>query len=83
MRYVDLYIHTSSGACMSRITQWNNVQFQPGTATYTTLILVAPRRQTDTAHAKVIAMCVFNKLQTAGLFLALDSTSTRTDPSTS
>ena len=28
-------------------------------------------------------MCIFNKLQDAGLFLALDGTSTRTDPSTS
>ena len=32
---------------------------------------------------KVVAACIFNKLQAAGLFLALDGTSTRTDPSTS
>ena len=32
---------------------------------------------------KVIAACIFNELQAAGLFLALDGTSTRTDPSTS
>ena len=31
----------------------------------------------------VIAVCIFNKLQAAGLFLALDGTSMRTDPSTS
>ena len=28
-------------------------------------------------------MCIFNELQAAGLFLALDGTSTRIDPSTS
>ena len=32
---------------------------------------------------EVVAACVFNKLQAAGLFLALDGTSTRTDPCTS
>ena len=32
---------------------------------------------------KGIAMCIFNKLLGAGLFLALDGTSMRTDPSTS
>ena len=32
---------------------------------------------------KVAAACIFNELQAAGLFLALDATSTRTDPSTS
>ena len=32
---------------------------------------------------KVIDMCIFNELLGAGLFLALDSTSTHTDPSTS
>ena len=32
---------------------------------------------------KVVAACIFNELQAAGLFLALDATSTRTDPSTS
>ena len=32
---------------------------------------------------KVVAACIFNELQAAGLFLALDGTSTRTDPSTS
>ena len=32
--------------------------------------------------AKVIATCIFNKLLDAGLFLALDGTSMRTDPST-
>ena len=32
---------------------------------------------------KVVAVCIFNKLQAAGLFLALDGTSMRTDPSTS
>ena len=32
---------------------------------------------------KVVAACIFNKLQAAGLFLALDDTSTRTDPYTS
>ena len=30
----------------------------------------------------VVAMCIFNELQDSGLFLALDGTSTRTDPST-
>ena len=29
---------------------------------------------------KVVAVCIFNELQTAGLFLALDGTSTLTDP---
>ena len=32
---------------------------------------------------KVVAACIFNKLLAAGLFLALDGTSMRTDPSTS
>ena len=32
---------------------------------------------------KVVAACIFNKLQAAGLFLALEGTSMRTDPSTS
>ena len=32
---------------------------------------------------KVVAACIFNELQAAGLFLALNGTSTRTDPSTS
>ena len=32
---------------------------------------------------KVVAACIFNELQAAGLFLALDGTSMRTDPSTS
>ena len=32
---------------------------------------------------KVVAACIFNKLQAAGLFLALDDTSMRIDPSTS
>ena len=32
---------------------------------------------------KVVAACIFNELQAAGLFLALDDTSTRSDPSTS
>ena len=32
---------------------------------------------------KVVAACIFNELQAAGLFLALDGTSTHTDPSTS
>ena len=32
---------------------------------------------------KVVATCIFNKLQAAGLFLALDGTITRIDPSTS
>ena len=32
---------------------------------------------------KVVAACIFNELQAAGLFLALDGTSTRIDPSTS
>ena len=32
---------------------------------------------------KVVAACIFNELQAAGLFLALDSTSTRINPSTS
>ena len=32
---------------------------------------------------KVVAACIFNKLQAAGLLLALDGTSTRIDPSTS
>ena len=32
---------------------------------------------------KVVAACIFNELQAAGLFLALDGTSTCTDPSTS
>ena len=31
----------------------------------------------------VVAACIFNKLQAAGPFLALDGTSTHTDPSTS
>ena len=30
---------------------------------------------------KVVAVCIFNELQAAGLFLVLDGTSTRTDPS--
>ena len=32
---------------------------------------------------KVVAACIFNKLQAAGLFLSLDGTSTRIDLSTS
>ena len=32
---------------------------------------------------KVVAACIFNELQAAGLFLVLDGTSTRIDPSTS
>ena len=32
---------------------------------------------------KVVAVCIFNELLAAGLSLALDSTSTRIDPSTS
>ena len=32
---------------------------------------------------KVVATCIFNELLAAGLFLALDGTSTRIDPSTS
>ena len=32
---------------------------------------------------KVVAACIFNKLQAAGLFLALDGTNMRTDPFTS
>ena len=32
---------------------------------------------------KVVAACIFNELLAAGLFLALDGTSMRTDPSTS
>ena len=32
---------------------------------------------------KVISVCIFNKLQAAGLFLALDGTSMRIDSSTS
>ena len=32
---------------------------------------------------KVVGTCIFNKLQATGLFLALDGTSTRIDPSTS
>ena len=32
---------------------------------------------------KVVAACMFNELLAAGLFLALDSTSMHTDPSTS
>ena len=32
---------------------------------------------------KVVGACIFNKLQATGLFLALDGTSTRIDPSTS
>ena len=32
---------------------------------------------------KVVAACIFNKLQAAGFFLALDGTSTGIDPSTS
>ena len=31
---------------------------------------------------KVVAACIFNKLQAAGLFLALEGTSMRTKPST-
>ena len=31
---------------------------------------------------KVVAACIFNKLLATGLFLALDDTSMRTDPST-
>ena len=34
-------------------------------------------------NTKVAAACIFNKLQAAGMFLALDGTSTHTDPSTS
>ena len=34
-------------------------------------------------NTKVVAACIFNKLQAAGLFLALDGTSTHTNPSTS
>ena len=37
----------------------------------------------STAHAQSLRVHIFNKLQAAGLFLALDSTSMRTDPSTS
>ena len=32
---------------------------------------------------KVVAACIFNKLQAAGVFLSLDGTSTRTNPPTS
>ena len=32
---------------------------------------------------KVVAACIFNELLAAGLFLALDGTNMRTDPSTS
>ena len=30
--------------------------------------------------SKVIAACIFNELQSVGLFLAFDGASTRTDP---
>ena len=33
--------------------------------------------------SKVVAACIFNKLQAVGLFLAFDCASTRTDPFTS
>ena len=33
--------------------------------------------------SKVVAACIFNELQAVGLFLALDGTTTRIDPSTS
>ena len=33
--------------------------------------------------SKVVPVCMFNKLHAVGLFLALDGTSTRTDPFTS
>ena len=33
--------------------------------------------------SKVVALCIFNKLQAVGLFLAFDSASTHTDPFTS
>ena len=33
--------------------------------------------------SKVVAACIFNKLQAVGLFLAFDGASTRTDPFTS
>ena len=36
-----------------------------------------------THQIKVVAACIFNKLLAAGLFLALDGTSTHIDPSTS
>ena len=35
------------------------------------------------SRLKVIAVCIFNKLLAAGLFLALHGTNTRTDSSTS
>ena len=36
-----------------------------------------------THQIKVVAACIFNELLAAGLFLALDGTSIRTNPSTS
>ena len=53
---------------------------------YTTVILVAPGRDIQLVRMrsrKVVAACIFNELQAAGLFLALDGTSTCIDPSTS
>ena len=45
--------------------------------------LAVPRRLTTTAYAqyKIVAACIFIELQAAGLFPALDGTSTRTNPS--
>ena len=49
---------------------------------YTTLILVASRKQTATAHARFKGRCCvqFNELQAFGLFLAFDGANMRTDP---
>ena len=47
---------------------------------YTTLIL---RVYSSMCSSKVVAVCIFNKLQAVGLFLAFDGASPRTDPFTS
>ena len=51
---------------------------------YTTLILVASRKQIAIGMrgSKVVSACIFNKLQAVGLFLAFDGTSMCTDPFT-
>ena len=52
---------------------------------YTTLIQqhLEDRQLLCMCSTMVVAACIFNKLQAAGLFLAQDSTNTHIDPSTS
>ena len=82
-----LYFH-SPAARETTATHLCNIQpyclltHQVTDLSYTTLTL-EDRQLWRMRGTKVVAVCIFNELQTAGLFLALDGTSTRTDPSTS